>query len=192
MADKRFDQLGELICHLLDDELSVEQASELTSILEESEEMRRYYVEYMDLDMMLVERRGPETPESVLDLAALCREINEAANAKSKPNSVFPKLNSFPFTQLLLVAVAGLLLANFFWLFKTSPIQAPNAASRAQLEDGQLKNENNPQLVGMTACVWESESHSLVLRLVLESWWSCWKGSQNLKCETSTARRRKY
>ncbi|QEG20219.1 LamG domain-containing protein [Mariniblastus fucicola] len=154
--DKQLKRLSQLVSRVVDGDLSVEESGELADMLDGSEDCRRRYLQYLEMDTLLTERSGAQSPVYGLDFAGLDRkEASDRKNCGS--GGSLTRWGNMPrLSTMLSCAVAVLLLANLCWSV-TSVFLGSSDANQVAVD-----SKKTPRLVATTACVWDSESSASV------------------------------
>ena len=165
-----FERLSRYVRALIDGTLSEESQQDLAKLLEQSEDNRKFYLNYIDVETMLTEHWGPTSLETAhFDLPSTDTPLApQPQNAQS--NSTFPPIQQavgfrFTLTNGLLSACFVLLAMNLFVIWNQQSQTVLPAAGNFSLR----RLNYAPKLVATTACIWHSEQTSPSLGTFFES-----------------------
>ncbi|MFK7769514.1 MAG: LamG domain-containing protein [Mariniblastus sp.] len=158
-SDSDLQRLGELMRKMVQGELSEREMVELNNCLESSEQAREYYLDYVDVETLMVEHWGPANTDDTRHGAT---PVVEGAGQKiplpAVPRSLTENRwsNAASIAVVMLMITSGLLAANLYFMWPTdrSPLSRVESVQQGPLDTSPV----NPQIVSMTACVWNGET----------------------------------
>ena len=175
--DPKYRRLAEILNRISDRVETSDEVADLQSLLVDSEEMQRYYLEYLNVECLLADQKTASSstasvpgilgsglvdsiPISVGADVSTTR-VSGNSSAVSLPVSDPSQLPggaragfAFSVSSALMLLMIGLLLSNLLW-YLNSVNRQNQVSSGARLTT--TLGEDSPQLVGVTACVWDSE-----------------------------------